>query len=116
MGLKGVTALVTGSTDGVGRLVARRLAQEGIHVIVHGRDTDTGRQVVQADQRGSAVFMSADFSSLDEVSRLAENVTTNCERLVAAPAHGEHLMDIAMHSADVRFAGRAKWGTWPQQK
>ena len=84
MGLKGVAALVTGSTDGVGRLVARRLAQDGIHVIVHGRDADRGRQVVsqiQAGQRGSAVFMSADFSSLDEVRRLAENVTTNFDRL-----------------------------------
>lgn len=79
MDLKGRIALVTGSTDGVGRLVACRLAQEGIHVIVHGRDTDRGRQVVsqiQAEQHGSAVFMNADFSSLDEVRRLAKNVKT----------------------------------------
>jgi NAD(P)-dependent dehydrogenase (short-subunit alcohol dehydrogenase family) len=32
------TALVTGSTDGVGRLVARKLGQSGARVLVHGRD------------------------------------------------------------------------------
>jgi NAD(P)-dependent dehydrogenase (short-subunit alcohol dehydrogenase family) len=36
--LSGKTALVTGSTDGVGRLVARKLGQAGARVLVHGRD------------------------------------------------------------------------------
>jgi NAD(P)-dependent dehydrogenase (short-subunit alcohol dehydrogenase family) len=97
MDLKGRTALVTGSTDGVGRLVARRLAQQGIHVIIHGRDTDRGRQVVsqiQADQRASAVFTSADFSSLDEVRRLSENVNKNCDRL-----------DILINNAGIGSSG-----------
>ncbi len=31
------TALVTGATDGVGKLVAARLAAIGAEVIVHGR-------------------------------------------------------------------------------
>ncbi|MGB3584279.1 MAG: SDR family NAD(P)-dependent oxidoreductase, partial [Roseiarcus sp.] len=38
MTMKGKTALITGSTDGVGRYVAERLAAEGARVIVHGRD------------------------------------------------------------------------------
>jgi len=38
MNLQGKTILVTGSTDGVGRLVALRLAADGAHVIVHGRN------------------------------------------------------------------------------
>src|SRR3990172_1459686 len=32
--------LVTGSTSGLGREVARRLAATGAHVIVHGRDRE----------------------------------------------------------------------------
>ena len=36
--LTGKTVLVTGSTDGVGRLVARRLGEAGARVLVHGRD------------------------------------------------------------------------------
>ena len=34
------TALVTGSTDGVGRVVAKGLGEKGIRVLVHGRDRD----------------------------------------------------------------------------
>ena len=32
-----MVVLVTGSTDGIGRQVARQLAAGGTHVIVHGR-------------------------------------------------------------------------------
>jgi NAD(P)-dependent dehydrogenase (short-subunit alcohol dehydrogenase family) len=77
MDLNGKIALVTGSTDGVGRLVARRLAEQGARVLIHGRDHDRGKQLVdqiQTNGRGSAVFLRADFSSLAEVRRLAESV------------------------------------------
>jgi len=35
---KGKVVLITGSTDGVGRLVARRLADQGARILIHGRD------------------------------------------------------------------------------
>jgi NAD(P)-dependent dehydrogenase (short-subunit alcohol dehydrogenase family) len=62
-------ALVTGATNGVGRVVAERLAQQGWHVLVHGRDRNRGEQVVQgiADRGGSARFHEADLSSLNTV-------------------------------------------------
>jgi NAD(P)-dependent dehydrogenase (short-subunit alcohol dehydrogenase family) len=44
--LSGKTALVTGSTDGVGRLVARKLGQAGARVLVHGRDAERGARLV----------------------------------------------------------------------
>jgi NAD(P)-dependent dehydrogenase (short-subunit alcohol dehydrogenase family) len=36
MNLEDKTVLVTGSTDGVGRLVARRLADQSARVLIHG--------------------------------------------------------------------------------
>src|SRR6201995_5061953 len=39
------TALVTGSTDGIGAGIARTLAAEGAHVIVTGRDEIRGAKV-----------------------------------------------------------------------
>src|SRR5271170_7200074 len=68
------TVLITGSTDGVGRYVAERLAAQGWRVIVHGRDRARGEAVVeQITQRGGeARFLSADLSSLVEVRSLAD--------------------------------------------
>ena len=77
-------ALVTGSTDGLGREVARRLAAEGAHVIVHGRNAERGKAVVDeinAAGKGSARFYQADFASLAEVRSLADAVTRDYPRL-----------------------------------
>src|SRR5207245_11585715 len=81
--LSGKTALVTGSTDGVGRLVARKLGQAGARVLVHGRDAERGARVV-ADIKasgGAADFLAADLSALAEVRRLAEAVQATAGRL-----------------------------------
>ena len=44
-------ALVTGSTDGVGRFVAERLGADGWDVIVHGRDAERGARRRRHDRR-----------------------------------------------------------------
>jgi NAD(P)-dependent dehydrogenase (short-subunit alcohol dehydrogenase family) len=83
MTAKAKTALITGSTDGVGRLVARRLGQSGFHVLVHGRDRSRGSDVVAEIQAagGSAELLAADLASLAEVRRLAEAVRSRADQL-----------------------------------
>ncbi len=76
--------LVTGSTDGLGRELARRLAADGAHVIVHGRNEARGRAVVEEIAKagkGSARFYAADFASLAEVRNLADAISRDYERL-----------------------------------
>jgi NAD(P)-dependent dehydrogenase (short-subunit alcohol dehydrogenase family) len=76
--------LVTGSTDGLGRELARRLAAEGAHVIVHGRNAERGTALVDeitAAGQGSARFYQADFASLAEVRRFADELTRDYPRL-----------------------------------
>jgi NAD(P)-dependent dehydrogenase (short-subunit alcohol dehydrogenase family) len=76
-------ALVTGSTDGLGRAVALALAASGFEVLIHGRDARRGSDLVRqiSGQGGSAVFHRADFASLAEVRALAGSVRGAHDRL-----------------------------------
>ena len=97
--LEGKTILVTGSTDGVGRLVARRLAGAGARVLVHGRDRGRGEHLLEqisAAGRGSAVFLPADFSALAEVRRFADAARRHCDRL-----------DVLINNAGIGSGGSA---------
>jgi NAD(P)-dependent dehydrogenase (short-subunit alcohol dehydrogenase family) len=76
--------LVTGSTGGLGREVARRLASSGARVIVHGRNRQRGVELVEEIEReghGSARFYAADLASFDQVRELAEAVLRDYDRL-----------------------------------
>jgi NAD(P)-dependent dehydrogenase (short-subunit alcohol dehydrogenase family) len=70
------TALVTGSTDGVGRYVAVRLAGQGFKVLLHGRNRQRAEEVLGEIRRngGEAAFYRADFASLEAVRELAAAV------------------------------------------
>ena len=77
------TALITGSTDGLGRAVARLLAACGFEVLIHGRDCGRGEDLVReiSAQGGSASFLRADLASLAEVRALADTVRRQHDRL-----------------------------------
>ncbi|WP_187470987.1 SDR family NAD(P)-dependent oxidoreductase [Luteimonas viscosa] len=80
----GKTALVTGSTDGLGRELALALAADGAHVIVHGRNAQRGQDVVDEitrSEKGSARFVAADFSSLQAVREFADIIAKQHPRL-----------------------------------
>lgn len=84
LGDRSPVVLITGSTGGLGREVARALAAEGAHIIVHGRSEERGRELVDeiaAAGVGSAAFYRADLASLAETRELAEAILRDYDRL-----------------------------------
>jgi 3-oxoacyl-[acyl-carrier protein] reductase len=76
LGLHGRTALVTASYRGTGRGIARVLASEGAHVVVHGFDQDAA-EVVAAELRatgGSARAVAGDLLTDAGADALADAV------------------------------------------
>jgi NAD(P)-dependent dehydrogenase (short-subunit alcohol dehydrogenase family) len=72
--LDGKTALVTGSTSGIGKATAAALARLGATVIITGRDTERGARVVKeiTGDGGAARFVAADLSDPGQVAHLAQ--------------------------------------------
>mgnify|MGYP006295669409 CR=1 FL=1 len=100
----GQTAIVTGSTRGIGAGIAERLAAEGANVVVSGRSEDAGEAVVErisggdaSDEgridgpTGDAVFVRADMRDPDDVAALAE---------AAVEAYGS--LDVLVNNAGVQ--------------
>jgi 3-oxoacyl-[acyl-carrier protein] reductase len=74
--LTGRRALVTGSSAGLGEAIATMLAAEGVHMIIHGRNAERARSVMQhiIDQGGSAEIALGDLATdegADDVARAA---------------------------------------------
>jgi len=74
--LDGRTALVTGSTSGIGKASARALLDEGAIVFVNGRSGDSvDAAVEELSEHGDARGVAADVSSSDGVEELLDAAT-----------------------------------------
>ncbi len=76
--LHGRTALITGSTDGIGVAIASTLAEAGAEVVVTGRNVQRGTAVASAiaARGGAARFVAGDIGAgAGAVRALAEEAT-----------------------------------------
>jgi NAD(P)-dependent dehydrogenase (short-subunit alcohol dehydrogenase family) len=84
MKVEGKTVLITGSTDGVGRYVATKLATGGAKVLIHGRHAARAKTLIDEIKRAGGLeptFYQADLSSLAETRKLANAVLADHKRL-----------------------------------
>ncbi|MGI5186691.1 SDR family NAD(P)-dependent oxidoreductase [Promicromonospora sp. CA-289599] len=98
--MKNKTALVTGSTSGIGRAIAVALARRGAHVVVSGRHADRGAEVVNSirSEGGRADFVGADLSDARSATELAVKAAA-----IAESAGGT--LDILVNNAGIGAGG-----------
>jgi len=76
-------AIVTGGASGIGAATARRLAREGIIVVVADIHAEAGEHISGeiVDSGGKSVFQAVDTSSYDSVQSLVDTTVTRFGRL-----------------------------------
>ena len=79
------TILITGSTDGIGKLAALKYANEGHTVFLHGRNAEkleaTISEIKEKTNNNNINGFTADFSSLEDVKKMAEKIKTEVPKL-----------------------------------
>jgi len=64
---------VTGSSDGLGRMAAQRMAQQGHRLVLHARNPQRAQDALQSVPSAEGVLI-ADLARIDEVKQLAAQV------------------------------------------
>ncbi|MEK2470232.1 SDR family NAD(P)-dependent oxidoreductase [Tetragenococcus halophilus] len=79
------TVLITGATDGLGKMTAERFAKQGARILLHGRNEEKGFKTIEEIQQTtgnqSLKYFNGDFSSLQSVAKLAEKIIANSEKI-----------------------------------
>lgn len=82
LGIKDRVALVTGSTRGIGRACAEVLQEEGVHLVITGRDKARLDAAVEDFSRnGRVIGVCVDFEKDEEVGALFDKIKAEYGRL-----------------------------------
>ena len=118
-----ITALVTGATSGIGRAVARRLAADGMSVVVSGRNARRGAETTGeiTAAGGRARFVEADLEDPAGIDRLAAEagevdvLVNNAGRSVWAPTEDLKVSDYDSMFASTSARRSSSWRHSPRR-
>jgi enoyl-[acyl-carrier protein] reductase III len=119
MTLRGKHAMITGSSRGIGRGIALKLAEEGARVAVHYYQNERAARdtLEQVRKRGAeGLVVQADVTQPDQITRMVEQVGGAFGKLDVfvsnarpeVPAFFQPPMDISLAQWDAAFDSQAK--------
>ncbi len=118
LGIAGKTALVTGGSRGIGREIARLLAEEGANVVIAARDLEAAEGAARDLQRydGTALALRCDVSESQEVNRTIEAITERFGALhilvnnagIGPPYLGNRIVDMPEDHFDILLSVHVK--------
>ena len=97
LGLKGKVVIVTGSSQGIGRVIVRTFAEEGANVVIADVQDEAGNKVAQeCKSKGvDAIYVKTDVSKLEETDKLVKATLDKFSRV-----------DVLVHDAAAYSLGR----------
>ncbi len=105
------TILITGSTDGIGKLVAIKLAKEGHIVYIHGRNKEKLNKVItevkEVSNNNNIDGFIADFSDMKAVRNMANNILEKLSKidvLINNAGIFKSPVNKTIDGLDIRFA------------
>jgi len=103
MRLKDKVILVTGSTTGIGKAIAKRCVAEGAKIILHGLEEDLGMEVLQEIGSEHAVFHHEDISNEGCSDRLVDLAIKTWGKLDAIVNNAAWVTSSNISSTDRAF-------------
>ena len=106
MRLQNKIIIVTGSTTGIGKAIAKRCVEEGAKVVLHGLEEDWGKEVLNEIGKNNAVLHIEDISNEGAPERLVDLAMKTFGKLDAVVNNAAIVASSNIHSTDKNFIRR----------
>lgn len=103
MRLKDKVIIVTGSTTGIGKAIAKRCVAEGARVVLHGLEQDLGEQAVKEIGEDKVTLHIQDIAEEGAPQRLVEVAINTFGTLDAIVNNAAMVVSSDIHTTDLSF-------------
>lgn len=103
MRLKDKVIIVTGSTTGIGKAIAKRCVAEGAKVVLHGLEEDLGLEAMAEIGTDQAVFLHADITDENGPERLVKMALDSFGKLDSIVNNAPWVIASDIHNTDRAF-------------
>ncbi len=103
MRLKDKVIIVTGSTTGIGKAIAKRCVAEGAKVVIHGLEQDLGEEVLAEIGTKHAVFHQEDITSETCPDNLVNLAVKTFGKIDAVVNNAAWVIASDIHNTDRAF-------------